>query len=485
VDSAEPIYVIYTSGSTGKPKGVLVPHRGITNRFLWMNEFFGRPTAAAVLQTTHHVYDSAVWQLFWPLINGGKTVIPAPGMEINADYLAGLIERNEVTVTDFVPSVFNTFVPQLVDDGSLRDKLRSLRTIIVGGEEITPSTTYSFMAQFPRVRVINLYGPTEASIGCICHEVTGKEGGKIPIGRPISNVQVLILDANKNLVPAGVAGELYLSGICLGLGYLNDEEKTNSAFVDNPFPDINYKKLYKTGDLVRYLPDGNIEFLGRLDDQVKLHGFRIELGEIETALRAHPAVREAVVTAPENGRRGKRLVAYVVSDEELAPTSGELGSFLKQMLPDYMVPAVFMFLHALPLTANGKLNRKALPQVEQDRPELDQVFAAPRTQLEQAIAAVWQELLQLEQVGVDDNFFDLGGHSLLMVRVHHKLRGVVDRDFSLVDLFQYPTISSLAAYLGEREIEPASFQRGHGGVESRKEALERQRRLRQEHRQHN
>ena len=243
-----------------------------------MDRFFGRDAAAAALQTTRHVYDSAVWQLFWPLTNGGKTVIPAHGIELNADSLAALIAEHGVTITDFVPSVFNTLVPQLVTDRAMHQSLRSLRSIIVGGEEITPASTYSFMAHFPGVRVANLYGPTEASIGCICYEVTGREGGRIPIGRPISNVQVLVLDRDGNPVPVGVAGELHLSGACLGLGYLGDEAKTNAVFLDHEFAEIRHRKLYRTGDLVRYLPDGNLEFLGRLDQQVKLRGHRIELG---------------------------------------------------------------------------------------------------------------------------------------------------------------------------------------------------------------
>jgi amino acid adenylation domain-containing protein len=217
LDPSEPIYVIYTSGSTGKPKGAINVHRGIANRLLWMNDFFGRESAAVALQTTHHVFDSAVWQLFWPLINGGKTVVPSPMMEMSADHLAALIEKHGVTITMFVPSVFNMIVPRLVTRGEVQHKLRSLRSVVVGGEEITPSTTYTFLEHFPGVRVTNMYGPTEASIGCICHEVGGNENAKIPIGKPIANTHALILDSRMNLVPVGVAGELYVSGTCLGL----------------------------------------------------------------------------------------------------------------------------------------------------------------------------------------------------------------------------------------------------------------------------
>ncbi|HVF49515.1 MAG TPA: amino acid adenylation domain-containing protein, partial [Pyrinomonadaceae bacterium] len=279
MSAEEPLYVMYTSGSTGKPKGVVVPHRGITNRFLWMNDFFGREAARAVLQTTRQVYDSAVWQLFWPMLSGGRTVIPSPEMELTAEYLAGLIEKRGVTLTDFVPSVFNVIVPQLVENGSLKERLQTLRSVIVGGEEITAATAYHFMQHFPGVQVVNLYGPTEASIGCIAYELTGDEATstrhKIPIGRPIANARILILDDSRKLVPVGVKGELYLSGACLGLGYYNDEEKTRAAFVPNPYPEIGWSTLYQTGDVARYLPDGNIEFWGRRDHQVKIRGFRI------------------------------------------------------------------------------------------------------------------------------------------------------------------------------------------------------------------
>jgi amino acid adenylation domain-containing protein len=459
MDSGEPIYAIYTSGSTGKPKAAVVLHQGITNRFSWMNEFFGVETAAAVLQTTPHIYDSAVWQLFWPLINGGKTVIPSPGMETDADYLSTLIGKQEITITDFVPSVFNTIVPQLVSDSIIRQKLRSLRSIIVGGEEITPGTTYSFMAHFPHVRVINLYGPTEASIGCICYEVTGRENDRIPIGKPISNVHVVIADRDMNPVPVGVGGELYLSGICLGLGYLNDEEKTKAAFVENRFAEIDYSKLYKTGDLARYLPDGNIEFLGRIDHQVKIRGFRIELGEIETVLAQHPAVQQCVTLVREDEPGNKRLVAYILSNQAQAPTISEMASFLKTKLPHYMVPSAFVTLKKFPLTPNGKIDRKALPAPTGLCPELGLTYVAPRTEMERTIASIWQKVLHLEKVGIHDNFFELGGHSLLATQVASRIREILHLEVPLKRFFESPSIASLSIEVEKiliKEIEELS-----------------------------
>jgi acyl-coenzyme A synthetase/AMP-(fatty) acid ligase/acyl carrier protein len=342
----------------------------------------------------------------------------------------------------------------LVHDVSKQEKLNSLRTIIVGGEEITPSTTHTFLAQFPAVRIINLYGPTEASIGCICYEVTDKKNGRIPIGKPIANVHALILDKNKNLVPAGVAGELYLSGMCLGLGYLNDKEKTNAAFVDNPFPEIPWDKLYKTGDLVRYLPDGNIDFLGRLDHQIKLRGFRIELGEIETILSQHPAVMETVVIAQEDGTGDKRLVAYATLKPGQTLDANAARSFSKEKLPSYMVPAEFVFLDRLPLTINGKIDRKALRPPDQSRPELRQLYVAHRNPVEEMITEIWGEVLKLDQIGVHDNFFELGGHSLLATQVMSRMRKVFQVELPLRSLFEMPTVAQLA---NEIEVTKKSY----------------------------
>ncbi|MFN6486986.1 MULTISPECIES: non-ribosomal peptide synthetase/type I polyketide synthase [unclassified Nostoc] len=442
IDPSNPIYVIYTSGSTGKPKGAVVPHRGIINRFLWMNDFFGCESAIAALQTTHHTYDSAVWQLFWPLINGGKTVLPSPNMGITADNLTALIEKHGVTITDFVPSVFNTLLPQLVAENQVRQKLSSLRTVILGGEEITPETTHTFRQHFPTVQVVNLYGPTEASIGCICYQVTGKEGNKIPIGKAIANVHVLILDAQRNLVPIGVPGEIYLSGICLGLGYLNDELKTQAVFVDNPFPEIAYDKLYKTGDLARYLPDGNIEFLGRIDHQIKIRGFRIELGEIEVTLIQHPGVQETVVTAQQDHLGNKRLVAYVVPTQQIT-SSNELRAYLKTKLPEYMVPSVFVMLEAIPLMASGKVNRQALPIPNFSQRELETSVVLPRNSIENTLVNLWKEVLEVEQVGIHDNFFELGGDSILSIQIVARANQL-GLHLTPKQVFQQQTIAELA-----------------------------------------
>ncbi|HEU0080026.1 MAG TPA: amino acid adenylation domain-containing protein, partial [Longimicrobiaceae bacterium] len=315
-ESGDPIYAIYTSGSTGIPKAAVVSHGGITNRFHWMSECFGAESARSVLQTTRHVYDSAVWQLFWPMTQGGHTVVPLAGVETDAGYLVELIRAEAVTMTDFAPAVFNALVPELVENVSAREQLASLRTVVVGGEQITAETTYRFIECFPGVRVVNLYGPTECSIGSIYHEVHDGDGSRIPIGRPIANTSALLLDRSGRLVPRGVPGEIHLGGRCVGEGYLRDAKRTSTVFVPDPYASRGGERLYRTGDLGRYRADGSIECLGRLDEQVKIRGIRIELGEIEVRLAEHQEVREAVVLAREDVPGEKRLVAYVVGDVE-------------------------------------------------------------------------------------------------------------------------------------------------------------------------
>ncbi|HYH82912.1 MAG TPA: amino acid adenylation domain-containing protein, partial [Longimicrobium sp.] len=437
----DPIYVIHTSGSTGTPRGVLVPHRGIANRFRWMSGHFGAEAAQVVLQTTRHVYDSAVWQLFWPLTLGGRSVMLAGDEELAAGPVAALVRGHGVTMTDFVPSVFNELVPRLVDDAEARSALASLRAVVVGGEQITAGTAYAFVERFPGVRVVNLYGPTEASIGCICHEVTGREGGRIPIGRPIANTHALVLDGCRGLVPAGVAGELYLAGACLGLGYLNAAEKTRAAFVDNPFPELGSERMYRTGDRVRRLPGGEIEFLGRVDQQVKIRGFRIEPGEIEAALLQHPGVREALVLAREAASGERRLVGYVAAAGVEGVAAAGLRAHLGARLPDYMVPGAFVVLERFPRTPGGKVDRGALPAPAW---EAEAAYVAPRTPVEEIVAGIWAEVLGRERVGAHDGFFELGGHSLLAMRVVARVGEAFGAELPLRALFESPTVAGLA-----------------------------------------
>ncbi|MFB6363596.1 amino acid adenylation domain-containing protein [Paenibacillus elgii] len=440
-DLAAPIYVIFTSGSTGKPKGVIAAHKGITNRFLWMNDFFGVEAARSVLQTTNHVYDSAVWQLFWPLTNGGKTVLPETGMTVDADYMATIIQQEHISIIDFVPSVFNAIVNQFEGNSNLHKQLGSLKQVILGGEEISLAAARRFLNIFPHVALTNLYGPTEASIGCVAYRVTGQED-RIPIGKPISNTKIYILDTGLKRVPIGVAGEMYIAGVPLGIGYLNDPSKTQASFIDNPYAETGYEKLYKTGDLAKYLPDGNIAFLGRSDFQVKIRGYRIELGEIEYRLLGMDAIREAVVMVKENNG-SQCLCAYLVTNREIGKE--EIKASLAKELPDYMIPSALVQLEYMPITPGGKINRKALPEPDW-KEALEQEYVEPADEVEKLLAQLWEELLVLPRVGVNDNFFDLGGDSIKGLQIVSRLNAHGYK-LGIKDLFQYPKIRLLSKFV--------------------------------------
>jgi acyl carrier protein len=301
-----------------------------------------------------------------------------------------------------------------------------------------------------RIRWINTYGPTEATVIATLYEAGVSRGEEMeceaPIGRPISNTQSYVVDRRQRPVPVGVGGELCIGGEGLARGYLNRPETTAEKFIPNPFisPGEGGGRLYRTGDIVRHLPDGNIEYLGRIDHQVKIRGYRIELEEIETALQQHPAIREAVVLAREDEPGNKRLVAYLVSVQEAAPTTGELHSFLRQKLPVYMAPAAYVWLESLPMTTNGKIDRRALPAPDKTRPELEAAFVAPRTPAEERLAAIYAEALGLERVGIRDHFFDLGGHSLLAMQVVSRVRQAFEIELPLRSLFETPTVAELA-----------------------------------------
>jgi aspartate racemase len=315
--------------------------------------------------------------------------------------------------------------------------------------------------------LINGYGPTENTTFTTCYPMTDGSalGSSVPIGRPIANTRVYILDAQLQPVPIGVAGELYTGGDGLTRGYLNRPELTAEKFIPDPFNEDPAARLYKTGDLARYLPDGSIEFLGRIDDQVKIRGFRIELGEVESVLGRHPAVEEAVVIAREDVPGDKRLVAYVVAGHEPTPTFSELRSFLKEKLPDYMIPTAFVFLDLLPLTPNGKVDRRVLPAPEPSRSELEAVYVAPQSEVERIIAEIWQQILRIEQVGLLDNFFDLGGHSLLLTQIHNKFQGLFKKEIPIADMFRYPTIKALADHLAREENNRVSIQQTSDSIE--------------------
>ena len=453
IDGVDPMYVIYTSGSTGEPKGAIVPHRGIANRFEWMDEFLGVSAAKAVLQASSHVYDSAVWQLLWPLTVGGATVIPASAVEANAREIVSLIDRHGVTTTAFISTVLKAVVPDLAAADRTRHALRSLVAAFVGGEEFPKAAAATFVSCAPHVRVINIYGPTEATIGCICYTFTGREDGAIPIGRPIANVRLAVLDAEMRLVPVGASGELYIAGACVGLGYLHDDAKTRAAFVTHDFPELGDGLLYRTGDIVRYRADGQMDFLGRRDRQVKVRGHRVELGEVEWALTRLPGVRDAVVDVREDRPGDVTLVAYVVSapgDRAPGdrPAGGSWRDAMKRLVPTHMIPSAFVALVAIPRTAGGKVDRAALPAPERQG-EARAAHESPRSATEYVVAEIFRDVLQLADIGAEEDFFDLGGHSLMALDLLRRVFGRLHVELPVAAIFAAPTIRGLAARIDQ------------------------------------
>jgi amino acid adenylation domain-containing protein len=431
-------YVIYTSGSTGKPKGVMIPHRAIVNHMLWMHEALPLSGSDRVLQKTPFSFDASIWEFYAPLLAGARLVMAPPQAHQDSACLVKALAEQEVTVLQVVPSMLGILVEEAGLNGC-----QSLRRVFCGGEVIPFQLTERFSGR-SKAELYNLYGPTEATIDVTCAICGRNDRQSVSIGRPIANMQVYILDSHLQPVPIGVAGELYIGGDGLARGYLNRPELTSEKFIPNLFTDKPGARLYRTGDLGRYLADGNIEFLGRIDNQVKIRGYRIELGEIESVLGQHPMVREAVVSAREDSPGDKRLVAYIVFSKAQACTGSELRSFLKEKLPEYMIPSAFASLDTLPLTPNGKLDRKALPVPCQNRPEPEDTFVAPRTLAEQILAKSWAEVLKIDKVGIHDNFFDLGGHSLLATQVMSRIRDVFQVDIPLRALFEKPTVEELA-----------------------------------------
>ncbi|HEX6597443.1 MAG TPA: amino acid adenylation domain-containing protein [Acidimicrobiales bacterium] len=438
-------YAIYTSGSTGRPKGVPNTHRGICNRIDWMQKAYGLGPDDVVLQKTPASFDVSVWEFFWPLVTGARLVLARPGGHKDPAYLCGLIVAEGVTTTHFVPSMLGVFLPEPGVGGC-----RSLRRVICSGEELPVTVTREFLRVLPWSELHNLYGPTEAAVDVSswpCEPGAVGAVSSIPIGRPIQNIQLYVLDRRFAPVPIGVAGELHIAGVGLARGYLNRPGLTAEKFVPNPYGPPG-SRMYRTGDLARWRRDGTLEYLGRIDHQVKLRGLRIELGEIESALRTHPSVRDATVVVREDTPGDKRLVAYVLPDEGLGDLdTAALRNALKETLPDYMVPAAFVPLEAFPTTPNGKLDRKALPAPTVSR-SAGQALVEPRTDMERAVAAVWQEVLGVASLGIDDDFFELGGHSMLATQVVAKLRTHLDgqgRQVGVMDLFKHPTVRELAA----------------------------------------
>jgi amino acid adenylation domain-containing protein len=435
-------YVIYTSGSTGKPKGAMIEHRSIVNRIYWMQDAYGLTSADRVLQKTPFSFDVSVWEFFWPLLFGAELVVADPGGHRDSSYLARAIVEHGITTIHFVPSMLQLF---LEDPGA--GSCVSLKRVICSGEALPKALQDRFFDRLG-AELHNLYGPTEAAVDVTAWACDrSSELPFVPIGRPIANTQIHILDPDLQPVAVGVAGELYIGGVQVGRGYLNRPELSAERFIGDPFTDRVGARLYNTGDLARYLPDGNIEFLGRTDFQVKIRGFRVELGEIEAALESLPGIRQAVVTARERPDGDRELVAYVAHSFTDGLQVDQLRDRLGGVLPDYMVPARFIAMDQFPLTSSGKVDRKSLPAPDRQRPDLGTSFAAPRSDLERFIAESWQRILDLDQVGIHDRFFELGGTSLQGARFVNQMQDALGESIFVITLFSAPSIAEYAAFL--------------------------------------
>ena len=432
------IYVIYTSGSTGSPKGVAVTHRAV-NRLILNTNYVDVTPADRIAQASNSSFDAATFEIWGALLHGARLIGIPRDVTLSPKRFAEEIQRQQISIMFLTTALFN----QIARDTP--HAFASMRQLMFGGEAVDPNWVREILTQGAPERLVHVYGPTESTTFATAHliESVPATANTIPIGRPISNTQTYILDPNLNPVPVGVPGELYLGGDGLARDYLNRPELTTEKFIHKPWS-RNGARLYKTGDVVRYLADGSIEFVGRKDHQVKIRGFRIELGEIETALAEHANVGECVVTVTQEECGDKRLVAYFTPAKEVETTVAELRDFLKQKLPDYMVPAVFVPLASLPLSPNGKVDRRALPAPELTLPTASSGFVGARDELELKLIKIWEKVLPVRPIGIDDNFFDLGGHSLLAVRLFALIEESFDRNLPLATLFQAPTVRELA-----------------------------------------
>lgn len=463
-------YVIYTSGSTGNPKGVMVEHRSAANLVMEQTGAFHISEESRILQFASMSFDASVSEVFTALLSGATLVLARREQLLSPELLAKFIRDKRISVVTLPPTLWAA-IPA--------DEMPDLKTAVSAGEacSVEVASKWSYGRHF-----INAYGPTEATVGPTCYEISGQKMlcGFVPIGRPIRNMRVYVLDENQQPVSAGIRGEICLGGVGVARGYLNRPELTAGAFIDwNGDAETGRQRLYRTGDMGCWLPDGTLQYIGRTDGQVKLRGFRIETGEVEAVLQQRSDVGEALAVVREDQPGDKRLVAYVTGQNGKILTPVELKKYLQDRLPEYLVPATVMVLKSMPLTPNGKVDRKALPAPWGQRSVTGTAaYVMPRTSVEAAVATVWQSVLGIEKAGVNDNFFDLGGHSLLMAKVHSRLQEMFHLEMSLVEMFRHPTISAMAEYLSQKRDERTGSSRQQQPAQDRaaqqKAAIERQ-----------
>lgn len=452
----DPAYTIYTSGSTGLPKGTIIRHGGAINHIYAQFTALELTADFNFLQTAPASSDISVWQFLAPLLIGGQTVIVDRETVANPKKLFQAIQQQQITLVEIVPVVLANLLDYISRLAPSQRALPHLQWMMVTGETVAVELVNRWLQLYPSIKVVNAYGPTEAADDIaqfIIDKPLPAEQRTVPIGKPLANLTLYILSDRLQLVPVGIPGEICVAGFGVGMGYWKNERQTQLSFVPNPFPDSSQplpgtdrNVIYRTGDLGRWLPDGNIEFLGRMDDQVKLRGFRIELGEIESLLAQHPAVRETVVILREDSPNNKQLVAYVVArNDASSELVTQLRHFLQAKLPDYMLPSAFVLLEALPLTPNDKVDRRALPAP--DTPSRADDLVPPRNPAEQRLANIWADVLAQKQVGIHNNFFELGGHSLLATQVISRLREEFQVELPLRSLFEAPTVADLAQWI--------------------------------------
>ena len=436
-------YVIYTSGSTGKPKGAANRHDALHNRLQWMQDAYQLDASDTILQKTPFSFDVSVWEFFWPLMVGGRLALARPGDHRDPARLVELITAHNVTTLHFVPSMLQAFLShEDIEDCTC------LHLVICSGEALSLEAQKALFRRLPQVALYNLYGPTEAAID-VTHWTCQDDGqSQVPIGQPISGIQTWVLDGGLKPVPQGVAGELYLGGAGLARGYLQQPDLSAERFVADSF-DEQGGRLYRTGDLVRWNSEGQLEYLGRIDHQVKIRGFRIELGEVEAQLLVQPEIGEAVAVAKESPN-GIHLVCYACAVEDKVIDSTLICKRLSQALPDYMMPSIIVELEKLPLNANGKVDRKALPE-----PDFvsQQVYEPPQGEVEETLAQIWSEVLGVECVGRHDNFFELGGHSLLAVQLVARVQALLQVNLSIRHVFTHSTLMGMSSLMDSIQIQ--------------------------------
>lgn len=460
VTSENLAYIIYTSGSTGKPKGVLINHSNVVRLFKATEHWYHFNQEDVWTLFHSFAFDFSVWEIWGALIYGGRLVVVPYLVSRSPEAFYKLLCKEKVTVLNQTPSAFQQLIhteQTIGDSGNL-----TLRWVIFGGEALEIQSLKPWFTRhgYESPRLVNMYGITETTVHVTYRPITEDDlrpGAGSVIGCPIPDLQLYLLDEHKQLVTVGVPGEMYVGGAGLARGYLNRPDLTAKAFIANPLSNDPQARLYKTGDLARYLPNGDIEYLGRIDHQVKIRGFRIELGEIEREIAQHPEVRETVVLARQEETGEKQLVAYVVPHQNSSYTSNQLRSFLEQRLPSHMLPSAFVLLESMPLTVNGKLDRQKLPAPSRERPQLEQAYISPQTDLELLLAGILSDLLKIDRIGIDDNFFDLGGTSISILQVAVRVQKELGIQLPTVKLFQYSTIASLANYLhSNQNSQPSS-----------------------------